>query len=100
MLSTIIVPPYCKCGFCCHVGQIQATAAATAAIANVDDADTWEYKISINDQQVHGPFSSEHMQAWMDQGYFKEKPVWVRRVSKQQKQDFKSSDEIDMFSMY
>ena len=54
----------------------------------------------VTDTAVHGPFSSEHMQSWQDQGYFKDKPVWVRRVSAEQAEDFKSSEEIDMFSMY
>lgn len=56
-------------------------AQAEAAKAEAEAPETWEYKLTMEDgAEVHGPFSSAHMQAWMDAGYFKDKPVWVRRT--------------------
>lgn len=56
-------------------------AQVEAAKAEADAPETWEYKLTMEDgAEVHGPFSSAHMQAWMDAGYFKDKPVWVRRT--------------------
>ena len=59
-----------------------AEAAKTAGPAAAAAAqETWEYKLTVEESvDVHGPFSSAHMQAWMEAGYFKEKPVWVRRT--------------------
>ena len=75
----------------------QALAHETKA----DETDKWEYKISVGDgAEVHGPFSSEHMQGWMDAGYFKEKPIWVRRLNANQPEGFKSTEEIEYFSMF
>jgi hypothetical protein len=55
--------------------QAEASKAESAA------PETWEYKLTMEGgAEVHGPFSSAHMQAWMDAGYFKDKPVWVRRT--------------------
>lgn len=58
----------------------KAAQAESAKIAN-ETPETWEYKLTMEEgAEVHGPFSAAHMQAWMDAGYFKGRPVWVRRT--------------------
>lgn len=57
---------------------------------------TWEYKWKESDTEVHGPFSTQQMQAWVDEKYFK-KPVLVRKHGTGE--GFYSSSRID-FELY
>lgn len=58
----------------------------------------WEFKwIDKEGEPVHGPCSSEHMQKWLEEGYFKD-GVWVRRCD-QPDAKFYSSKRID-FELY
>ena len=57
----------------------------------------WEYKWEDEDEaKIHGPFSSEDMQAWVDEGQFPE-GVFVRKVGSGQ--GFYTSKRID-FDLY
>lgn len=61
----------------------------------------WEYKITQNDETIHGPFNSEQMQKFVDDGKFKE-PVFVRKIQSKTEQNdgqFYSSARID-FELY
>ena len=61
---------------------MQKAARAEAAKSASEQPEMWEYKTTMEEgAEVHGPFSAAHMQAWMDGGYFKEKPVWARRIA-------------------
>ncbi|XP_077996315.1 CD2 antigen cytoplasmic tail-binding protein 2-like [Glandiceps talaboti] len=62
----------------------------------VDDITYWEYKWEEkDDSELYGPYSSEQMQEWVEQGYF-ENPSWVRRIGTQQ---FYNCKRID-FDLY
>ncbi|XP_067015388.1 CD2 antigen cytoplasmic tail-binding protein 2 homolog isoform X2 [Anabrus simplex] len=56
----------------------------------------WEYKWKVDDDEVHGPYSTEQMQAWVTEGYFKQ-AVWVRRIGQQGQ--FYTSQRVD-FELY
>lgn len=55
----------------------------------------WEFKWNKDDEKIEGPNSTEQMQKWVEEGYFK-KPVWVRKCGQEQ---FYSSTRID-FELY
>lgn len=55
----------------------------------------WEFKWNKDDEKIEGPNTSEQMQKWVEDGYFKN-PVWVRRSGQEQ---FYSSARID-FELY
>ncbi|KAK0153747.1 CD2 antigen cytoplasmic tail-binding protein 2 [Merluccius polli] len=58
----------------------------------------WEYKWeNINDSELYGPFSSQQMQDWVDDGYFKE-GVYCRRLDQEGSQ-FYNSKRLD-FELY
>lgn len=57
---------------------------------------TWDYKWKESDTEVHGPFSTQQMQAWVDEKYFS-KPVLVRKHGSGE--GFYSSSRID-FELY
>ncbi|XP_046745302.1 CD2 antigen cytoplasmic tail-binding protein 2 homolog [Diprion similis] len=62
-----------------------------------EDAVTWELKWSQNETaEVHGPHSTEQMQAWSKEGYFKS-GAWVRRTGQQGQ--FYSAARVD-FELY
>lgn len=62
------------------------------------DSVTWEFKWSNDDDNnIHGPCSSEQMQKWVEDGYFKD-GVFVRRCG-QSDAKFYSSKRID-FDLY
>uniref|UniRef100_A0A336MRW1 CSON005708 protein n=1 Tax=Culicoides sonorensis TaxID=179676 RepID=A0A336MRW1_CULSO len=64
-----------------------------------DDIQMWEYKISLTDEKIHGPFNSEQMQKFVDEGKFKE-PVFVRKIEKgSDDKQFYTSSRID-FELY
>ncbi|XP_026478067.1 CD2 antigen cytoplasmic tail-binding protein 2 homolog [Ctenocephalides felis] len=57
----------------------------------------WEFKWGTSDaDQVHGPHSTEQMQEWVSNGYFKT-GVWVRKVGSEG--EFHTSNRID-FELY
>lgn len=56
----------------------------------------WEYKWKESDTDTHGPFSSEQMQNWVDDGYFKD-GVLVRKVGTDSQ--FYTSNRVD-FELY
>lgn len=71
---------------------------------NQDDSDTggnevmWEYKWENKDDcEIYGPFSSQQMQDWVDEGYFKD-GVYCRRVDQENAQ-FYNSKRLD-FELY
>lgn len=41
----------------------------------------WEYKWSLDDEEVHGPFSTVDMRQWIDSGFFSKDAVVVRLVT-------------------
>jgi hypothetical protein len=42
----------------------------------------WQYRTSMEPHAaVQGPFPATHMQAWREQGYFKNQPVFCRRCA-------------------
>lgn len=58
----------------------------------------WEFKWQNEDAaQIYGPYSTQQMQQWTEEGYFKD-GVWVRRVG-QTDAPFYSSKRID-FDLY
>ena len=57
----------------------------------------WEYRWSEEDEEVHGPFTSQEMADWQEQGYFNDS-VLVRRTDRDGGQ-FYSSKRID-FDLY
>lgn len=61
-----------------------------------DDKISWELKWSQEDKaDIHGPHTTEQMQAWAKEGYFK-KGAWVRKIGQNQ---FYSASRID-FEIY
>lgn len=75
-----------------------AKKSSTEATSEVDD-DTvsWELKWSQNETaEVHGPHTTEQMQAWAKEGYFKS-GAWVRRNGQQGQ--FYSAARVD-FELY
>lgn len=69
-------------------------AASTSAVQN--DVVQWEFKWKQSDSVCHGPFSTEQMQQWVTDGYFKD-GVFVRKVGADTQ--FHSSNRID-FELY
>ncbi|KAI4887705.1 hypothetical protein NFI96_025026 [Prochilodus magdalenae] len=65
---------------------------------NVSDGVMWEYKWDNEESsELYGPFSSQQMQDWVDQGYFKD-GVYCRRVDQEGAQ-FYNSRRLD-FELY
>ncbi|XP_026217921.1 CD2 antigen cytoplasmic tail-binding protein 2 [Anabas testudineus] len=64
----------------------------------VTDEVMWEYKWDTDDNsEIYGPFSSQQMQDWVDEGYFS-KGVYCRRVNQEGSQ-FYNSKRLD-FELY
>ncbi|KAH9389852.1 PREDICTED: CD2 antigen cytoplasmic tail-binding protein 2 homolog [Rhagoletis zephyria] len=75
-----------------------STAAKSADPQTSSSTVTWQFKWEDKeDAPIHGPFQSEAMQAWVDNGYFKE-GVFVRRSDAEDAR-FYSSKRID-FDLY
>lgn len=69
----------------------------SANVAAVDsNAITWEFKWKPEDDQIHGPFSTQQMQQWVVEGYFND-GVLVKKCGTQT--DFNTSKRID-FELY
>lgn len=64
---------------------------------NVPDVISWEFKWKEDDTEIHGPFGTEQMQLWVDEGYFKD-GVLVRKTNADDPK-FYSSKRID-FELY
>lgn len=56
----------------------------------------WEFKWKQEDTDTHGPYSTEQMQHWVDQGFFKD-GVFVRKAGDESQ--FHSSNRVD-FELY
>lgn len=61
-----------------------------------DNEVQWEYKWKMDDTELHGPFKTEQMQKWVDDGHFKD-GVFVRKCGTDSQ--FHSSNRID-FELY
>lgn len=72
------------------VEQKEATAATNA------NQIQWQFKWKKDDNDSHGPFSTEQMQQWVDDGYFKD-GVFVKKIGTDQQ--FYSSNRVD-FELY
>lgn len=60
---------------------------------------TWQFKWKKDDQEIHGPHSSEEMQKWLDGGRFKG-DEWVRKVREEgDESEFYSIKRVD-FEIY
>eukprot|EP01047_Picozoa_sp_COSAG01_P020138 COSAG01_NODE_1139_length_11544_cov_249.103801_6_plen_74_part_00 len=70
---------------------------------------TSRYKLSSAEEaECHGPFSAAQMQSWLEQGYFAQKPVWVRRCQQldpslpgfgEPAEAFRSSETVECFTL-
>lgn len=79
-------------------GPSQASTSATTEDAKAD-VQMWEYKEKQDDEKIHGPFTSEQMQKFVDDGKFEE-PVFVRKIEEgSDKKLFYTSARID-FELY
>lgn len=56
----------------------------------------WEFKWSLDAEEVQGPFCTEQMHKWSTDGYFKT-GVWIRKYG--EKTNFYTSNRID-FDLY
>lgn len=56
----------------------------------------WEFKWNQNDDEISGPHTTEQMQKWSSEGYFKT-GVWVRKQGEDSQ--FYTSNRID-FELY
>lgn len=77
--------------------------ASTSKVENEDtkddDVQMWEYKVTLEDEKILGPFTSEQMQKFVDDGKFKE-PVFVRKIEEgSNDKPFYTSARID-FELY
>ncbi|XP_050525846.1 CD2 antigen cytoplasmic tail-binding protein 2 homolog [Daktulosphaira vitifoliae] len=61
-----------------------------------DDKLQWEYKFSLESNEVFGPYDTEQMLKWKDEDRFKE-PIWVRKCNSNS--EFHSSKRVD-FDLY
>lgn len=56
----------------------------------------WEFKWSQDNDEIQGPFTTEQMNKWSNEGYFKT-GVWVRKCG--ESSNFYTSNRID-FDLY
>lgn len=86
------------------VAGSSSSATTTSKEAEVetksdDGVQMWEYKMTLDDEKIHGPFTSEQMQKFVDDGKFKE-PVFVRKIEEgSNEKQFYTSARID-FELY
>lgn len=74
--------------------KVDNAAAGTSDVQN--DAVQWEFKWKQSDSECHGPFSTEQMQQWVSDGYFKD-GVFVKKTGTDTQ--FYSSNRVD-FELY
>jgi len=78
--------------------EVASSSKEETPLETPSDVITWEFKWSNEDNiDVHGPCTSEQMQKWVEDGYFKD-GVFVRRCG-QNDAKFYSSKRID-FDLY
>lgn len=75
---------------------VEPTAVAPSQSKTVTNEITWEFKWKLEDDEIHGPFSTQQMQLWVEEGYFKD-GVMVKKCGQQA--DFHTSKRID-FELY
>ncbi|XP_065201156.1 CD2 antigen cytoplasmic tail-binding protein 2 homolog [Planococcus citri] len=72
-------------------------ASSDTAVEESEGNDVkWEIKKSLDAEAIEGPYSTEQMNKWMQENYFKEQ-VWVRKFGSSN--EFYSSKRID-FELY
>lgn len=70
---------------------------ADSELIKISDVVNWEFKWEDTDEaKIYGPYSSEQMQEWVEQDYFKD-GVYVRKTGSNQA--FNNSRRID-FELY
>lgn len=69
----------------------------TTALGVDDSSIKWEFKWSMDDANVQGPFTTDQMYKWSQDGYFKD-GVFVKKCGAESQQ-FNSSNRID-FELY
>lgn len=62
----------------------------------LNPAITWEFKWKQDDEIIHGPYSTQQMQLWVTEGYFKD-GVYVKKTG--ENTQFHTSNRID-FELY
>lgn len=75
---------------------VPVNAAASGPDSAIDDTVQWEFKWKQDDTECHGPFPTEQMLKWSNDGYFKD-GVFVKKFGAQS--NFNSSNRID-FELY
>lgn len=73
-----------------------ATNSTATPAAGHNNQVSWEFKWKADDTDTHGPYSSEQMQKWVDEGYFKD-GVMVRKTGTDSQ--FYTSNRVD-FDLY
>lgn len=69
----------------------------TTALGVDDSTITWEFKWSMDDASIQGPYTTDQMYKWSQDGYFKD-GVFVKKCGAESQQ-FNSSNRID-FELY
>ncbi len=54
----------------------------------------WEFKWSLGDDKIYGPYDSKTMEAWKST-YFAETPAFARKISTKNRRTFKNALDID-----
>ncbi|VUG18381.1 DEBR0S3_09230g1_1 [Brettanomyces bruxellensis] len=54
----------------------------------------WEFKWSLGDDKIYGPYDSKTMEAWKST-YFAETPAFARKISTKNRRKFKNALDID-----
>lgn len=65
-------------------------------IISLGESLQWEYKFSLESNEVFGPYNTEQMQKWKVEDKFKE-PIWVRKCNSNS--EFHSFKRVD-FELY
>lgn len=82
--------------FTVFLGSVKGTSNSEKD-DNKEDEVTWELKWSQDENaEIHGPHTSQQMQAWSKEGYFKS-GAWVRRTG--QNNQFYNAARVD-FELY
>lgn len=83
-------------GECSGTSANVSTSTATAQPPTDNNIVKWVFKWTMNDTEIHGPYETDQMQKWVDDGYFKG-GVFVKKHGTDS--DFHSSNRID-FDLY
>lgn len=81
-----------------HKGsETEQTSDATTTELGVDDSNvTWEFKWKLEDTECQGPYTTDQMYKWSQDGYFKD-GVFVKKCGTESQ--FSSSNRVD-FELY